>query len=137
MTFAEASVTSVAIVERAGSPSSEIDRRLVRLQGEYDLSTHRELSMTLAQVMAQDTGDVVLDLRAVTFMDVSTVSIILLARDTLRDRKRQLALRSPSRCARRIIELCGVADMIDSRDTGEPDGHHPLQPAPPAASHAQ
>ncbi len=46
-------------------------------------------------------------------MGAATVGVIIRARELLRLRSRSLVLRSPSRCARRILHLCGAADLLD------------------------
>jgi anti-anti-sigma factor len=55
---------------------------------------------------------VVVDLSGVEFMAAATVSVILGTRARLHQRSRSLTVRSPSRCARRVLELCDLADLI-------------------------
>jgi anti-anti-sigma factor len=55
----------------------------------------------------------------VAFMDASTIGILLQARSQLARRSRTLAVRAPSRCARRLIDLCQVSDLIEV-DAGAP-----------------
>lgn len=107
-------------------PALEAEPAVVWLGGEHDMSTAAALSETLDQGIALG-RDVVVDLSGVEFMAATTVGVIVRARESLRLRSRSLVLRSPSRCARRVLELCGVADLIDptgadvSRETGPAD----------------
>jgi anti-anti-sigma factor len=86
---------------------------VVWVRGEHDASTARELSATMARAVAAG-GDVVLDLSGVEFMDAATVSVVLRTRELLRVRSRSVTVRSPSVRARRVLELCDVADLIDA-----------------------
>jgi anti-anti-sigma factor len=94
----------------AGRPA---DRLVVWVRGEHDISTAAALSETLTGVVAGDGGDLVVDLSGVPFMDASTVGVIVRVCGHLRRRSRSLAVRSPSTSARRILDLCGLADLID------------------------
>jgi anti-anti-sigma factor len=80
------------------------------LRGEHDVSTVTALSETLARAIAADHADLVVDLSGVQFMDAATVGVIVRAREFLGARSRCLTLRSPSRCASRVLHLCGVDD---------------------------
>jgi anti-anti-sigma factor len=90
-------------------------RTFVWLRGEHDVSSVAALSETMARAIARDDADLVVDLSEVQFMGAATVGVIVRARELLGLRSRSLALRSPSRCARRILDLCGHADLLDHR----------------------
>jgi anti-anti-sigma factor len=89
------------------------DRTVVWLRGEHDVSTVAALSETMAQAVALDDADVVVDLSDVQFMGAATVGVIIRARELLRLQSRSLVLRSPSECARRVLDVCGHADLLD------------------------
>jgi anti-anti-sigma factor len=91
------------------------DRTVVWLRGEHDVSTVAALSEIMARAIALDDADVVVDLSDVQFMGAATVGVIIRAREFLRLRSRTLVLRSPSECARRILDVCGHADLLDPR----------------------
>jgi anti-anti-sigma factor len=93
-------------------------RTAVWLRGEHDDSTVAALSETMARAIARDDADLVVDLSEVQFMGAATVGVIVRARELLGLRSRTLALRNPSRCARRILDLCGQADLLDPRPVG-------------------
>jgi anti-anti-sigma factor len=88
-------------------------RTVVWLRGEHDVSTVAALSETMARAIARDDADVVVDLSDVQFMGAATVGVIARARELLALRSRSLTLRSPPRCARRILDLCGHTDLLD------------------------
>jgi anti-anti-sigma factor len=95
---------------------------VVCLRGEHDLSTVDELSATMARGIALGEADLVVDLSRVEFMDAATINAVLWAQDLLRAQDRSLTVRSPSRCARRVLELCDLSDLIDPRFLGTVTG---------------
>lgn len=84
------------------------DQTVVWLRGEHDIATVSELSESMARAIALDDADLVVDLSGVQFMGVVTVDLLLQARERLRLVSRSLTLRSPSRRAERVLELCGL-----------------------------
>jgi anti-anti-sigma factor len=88
-------------------------RTVVWLSGEYDLLTVDELWERLARAFALDDADVVLDLSGVQFMGAATIEVIARAKDILDLRSRALTLRSPSESAQRVVDLCGLVDLVD------------------------
>jgi len=104
---------------------------VVWLEGEYDLSTVTSLSETIARAVALDRSHLVIDLSGVQFMDAATIGVIIRTYNDLQLQFRSLALRNPSRFARRILELCGLTDLLDpasldSRAAGKPRALEPL-----------
>ncbi len=95
------------------SAGRDAGQTVVWLRGEHDLSTVAALSEALARAIALDDADLVVDLSGVEFMGAATVLVLTRASEFLRLRTRSLALRSPSRCARRILDLCGLGDLLD------------------------
>jgi anti-anti-sigma factor len=88
-------------------------RTVVWLRGEHDVSTVAALAETLAGAMALDDCDLVVDLSEVQFMGAATIGVLVRARELLQSRSRSLVLRSPSRCARRILDLCDQGDLLE------------------------
>ena len=88
-------------------------RLVVWVRGEQDISTAAALSETLAGKIALDDRDLVVDLSGVRFMDASTIGVLVRTCRQLRARSRSLVLRSPSVFARQILDICGLADLID------------------------
>jgi anti-anti-sigma factor len=91
----------------------EANRTVVSLCGEHDIATLAELSEAMARGIALDHADVVVDLSGVEFMGAATVTVIVRARDFLRTHSRGLTVRSPSRCAQRLLDVCGLSGLVE------------------------
>lgn len=106
---------------------------VVWLRGEHDASTVARLAATVARAISLDDADLVVDLSGLDFMDAAAAGVITRARDFLSVRSRSLVLRSPSARARRILDACGLGELV------EPPYAHgaPLErrSAPPAIPH--
>jgi anti-sigma B factor antagonist len=102
-----------------------VDGTVVWLRGEYDISTLTSLSQTIARAVALDEDHLVIDLSGVQFLDAATIGVIIQARNDLQLQCRSLTLRAPSRFARRVLELCGLTELLDppSHDSGTPGSH--------------
>ena len=90
-----------------------LDPTIASLRGDQDLSTVPALCETLAGAIAAGGADLILDLSAVDFLDASTVRVIVATREFLRGRSRSLVLRSPSSCAQRVLDLCGLSGLVE------------------------
>ncbi len=110
MALAELSPVTVSRRDLMALPNCDADGSVVRLRGEHDFYTAPALWHTLAQAIAFDDGDVVVDLSGVDFMGASTVGVLIRASDFLQKRSRSLTLRSPSTRALRVLGLCGLAN---------------------------
>jgi anti-sigma B factor antagonist len=95
-------------------------RTVVWLSGEHDLSTVDALSQTLARAFALDDADVVLDPSGVEFMGAATIEVIVRAEGVLDVRSRALTLRCPSESVQRVVDLCGLADLVDASSDAVP-----------------
>jgi len=93
--------------------SRDGDRAVVWLKGEQDIATVAVLADTLANVTSADDANLIVDLSGVTFMSTATIDELVRARSLLLGLSRNLTLRSPSKCARRVLDLCGLADLIE------------------------
>ena len=91
---------------------------VVWIRGEQDASTVAALSETLALAISLDDSDLVVDLSGVEFMSAATVGVLVRAREFLRSVSRSLQVQSPSTCARRILALCNLGDLLDDRAAG-------------------
>src|SRR5688572_26236542 len=80
--------------------STDGDRTAVWLSGEHDLASTGLLTIALAEAIAIEDRDVVVDMSYLTFMDASTLGLLIRTRDFLAARHRGLTLRSAPRCAR-------------------------------------
>lgn len=87
--------------------------RVVWLRGEQDRSTSDGLVAMLVEVVALDDTDLVVDLHDVTFMGASTVGVLVELGAALREHGRVLTLRAPSRVAWRVLQICGLHELIE------------------------
>lgn len=85
----------------------------VAVVGEQDISNEVVLAADMARGIAASDDALVIDLQGVTFMGASTISVLVTTRRFLADRGRGLIVRSPSACARRLLDICGLADLIE------------------------
>ncbi len=104
---------SVAVVRADGA------HIVVVLRGEWDFSTGPVLSDVLSRVIAMPAGDVVIDLAQAEFIDSATGRILAVAWQLLDRRGRPLTFRSPSRPAAKVLDLFGLADLIEARDRAQ------------------
>ncbi len=93
---------------------------VIRLRGEHDSATVSALAATLSRAVAAEGADVVVDLREVEFMDASTIGVIVGARNLLALQSRALTVRSPSGSAQRVLDACGLTDLLDPSPAATP-----------------
>jgi anti-anti-sigma factor len=97
--------------------SGEGDRTVVWLSGEHDIATLTVLAKGLASAIALDDADLVVDLTELQFIDAAIIGLLIRTRNFLRPRSRNLTLRNPPRFTRRILDICGLAGLIDAAPT--------------------
>jgi anti-anti-sigma factor len=102
----------------ASASAGDADRNVVWLRGEQDISTVGALWETMTRAIAVDDGAVVVDMSGVQFMGVAAVGVIIRAHEFLRLRSRTLEVRSPSTCARRAFDVCGLSDLVEPEMDG-------------------
>lgn len=115
MSLTETSFVTVSHRGPMAFTERDADCTVVWLRGEQDIAAAAALSETLAWAIALDDADLVVDLSRVNFMGAATVGVIIRAREFLRPQSRSVVVRSPSTCARRVLDLCGLADLLDPR----------------------
>lgn len=93
--------------------------RVVAISGEHDPSTVSALSEMIRSTMAID-ADLVVDASEVTFLDASTIGVLIWAQNLLRDRSRSLIVRSPSTCVSRILQICDLVELMESVEGANP-----------------
>lgn len=108
----KSSLASVGHLALVTSTAEGAGCTVVWLVGEHDVSTVSEVADALASAIARDDNDVLVDLSGVEFMDAATVGVVLRASAILRTKSRSLHLQAPSRCARRMIDLCGIGALV-------------------------
>jgi anti-anti-sigma factor len=102
--------------------SGEGDRTVVWLSGEYDIATLTVLAKGLARAIALDDADVVVDLTELQFIDAAIIGLLIRTRNFLRSRSRNLTLRNPPRFVQRILDICGLAGLVDAAPTDAGQG---------------
>jgi len=95
---------------------AEGTRCVITLRGDADISTRRDLCDVLSRVTADGSGDVVIDLAEVTFIDTAIVRALATAQQLLHRQDRILTLRSPPRLAIRVLNVFGMTDLIETED---------------------
>ena len=80
-------------------------------RGEIDVHTAPALAERVDAVAA-DGGDIVIDMRDVTFLDSSGLSVLLRTHDRLQPDGR-LVLDSPSSIVRRLLEVAGLEGVFE------------------------
>jgi anti-anti-sigma factor len=90
-------------------------RTVVWLRGVHNGLTVALLSETFAREIAHDDTDLVVDLSGVQSIGSATVRVISRAHEFLRLQSRSLILRSPSSSTRRVLQRCGLADLLEPR----------------------
>lgn len=93
--------------------SRDGNRTVVWLGGECDIATARVLTDTLTEAVSRDNRDLIVDMSAVTFVAIVTIDALVQARDALRRQSRRLTVRSPSKCVRRLLTVCGHAELVE------------------------
>ena len=89
------------------------DRTVVWLDGEQDVATASVLTDTLMTAIAAEDADLIVDLSGVTFIGAATLGVLMSGRNMLRQQSRLMTLRSPSRCARRLLQVSGLTHLIE------------------------
>ncbi len=90
-----------------------VSRTVVHLRGEYDRTNASALASQLSGAIAARDSDVIVNLGGVKFMDASTISVLVVASAFLARRSRTLLLRSPSKFGRRLLDMCGLSDLVE------------------------
>ena len=93
--------------------SRDGERAVVWLDGEQDIATVSVLASTLANVTTAHDSNLIVDLSGVTFMSTATIDELIRARNLLLGLSRNLTLRSPSKCAHRLLDLCGLVGLVE------------------------
>jgi anti-anti-sigma factor len=102
---------TTAVVREEGT------RSVVVLRGEADFSTTRVPSDVLSWVVAWRTGDVVVDLGGLEFVDTATVRVLAEGQQLLEHHGRTMTFRSPSKVAARVLNVFGLTDSIETRES--------------------
>lgn len=91
----------------------------VRLIGEFDLSAYEEVDQLLTGAQAKSGHDIVVDLRALTFIDSSGIRALLQAALRAEEVGGRLRLIPGPDNVRRVFELLGLDERLNFVDTSE------------------
>ena len=87
--------------------------RLVRVDGEIDLSNAREMLDRISSQVPSDAWQVVVDLGGLTFLDSSGVAMLFRLGERMRRNRQELRLLVPEAAPiRRVMELTAVGRVI-------------------------
>ena len=99
------------------------DRTAVWLSGEHDLASTVLLTTALAEAIAVEDDDIVVDMSFLAFMDVTTLGLLLRSHEFLVTRGRRLTLRAPPRCATLLLDVSELGVLVESAATGGGSEH--------------
>ena len=92
---------------------------MLTVSGELDLATSPVLDAELERASASGAERVVLDLRGVSFMDSTGLSVLVHAQRRADESRQQLVVINGSDQVLRLLTLTGVADRLTLIDTPE------------------
>ncbi|MFD7703747.1 STAS domain-containing protein [Streptomyces caelestis] len=90
--------------------------RVLAVVGDIDHHTGDRLRSAL-EVTGTKRPRIVIDLRRVAFMDSSGINVLIAAHQDVTQAGGWLRLAGPTPAVRRVLELVGVDQLIDCRDT--------------------
>jgi anti-anti-sigma factor len=85
---------------------------LVRMSGELDIASVPQAEHALEEAIASTSGDVVVDLRELTFIDSSGLRLFILLSQRARADGWRLALVPPPEPARTVFRLTGAEENL-------------------------
>jgi anti-sigma B factor antagonist len=89
------------------------DDHVVVARGEIDVYSAPKLWETLTLLFEQGHRDVVLDMAGVEFIDSQGIAVIVRALKHVRPTGGTVIVRSPRRQAHMVLEISGLADLIE------------------------
>ncbi|GAA3050898.1 hypothetical protein GCM10010448_37460 [Streptomyces glomeratus] len=95
------------------------DRHLVTVTGHLDLHTAHHLADALQPLLDRGPHTVLVDLSGVTFLDSTGLTCLITAYRTARSTGARLSLIAPSQPVRKMLELTGVDQILDSYPSPE------------------
>ena len=103
--------------------TSDGERTVLWLEGEHDIATADVVAGALANAIANDHADLVIDLSGVEFLGAVTIHLLRHSGVLLRRQGRSMTLRFPSNCARRVLALCDLPFLALGDPIPNDDGH--------------
>lgn len=94
----------------------EKETGVVSASGELDLGTVESFGIQVADAMASDASRVVIDLRHVTFIDSTTLGVLVGAHNRLDAQDRELVIKTRQPLLLRLFEITGLTAVLNIQD---------------------
>jgi anti-sigma B factor antagonist len=91
------------------------DHALLRLRGDLDVITSGQLGEAARNVHRQGIPTLIIDLSQLDFIDASGLTQLVLALKRQRELGGEVALQSPTRHVRRVLEIVGFTQVFTIR----------------------
>lgn len=108
---------SISVSRRGSSSAGSGSHTVVWVRGEHDVATKHALAAAIERAAQLEDADLLVDLSEVTFLDASTIGAIVESRNRLRSRSQLLEVRSPTPYVCRLLQLCGLDDLVRGSTT--------------------
>lgn len=96
--------------------TEEAGKSVITVRGEVDLYSSPRLREAVTKAAAKGNGDVLVDLKAVPYMDSSGVATLVEAFRAATGQKKQLVLISPSHAVLKVLQLSRLDTVFTIRD---------------------
>ena len=93
--------------------ADEGSEAVVRLHGELELATATLAREEVMRLLATDCERIVVDLRALDFLDSSGIQMLVEAHERCRARGRPMTLLLTPGPVHRTLDVCGLLDVLD------------------------
>lgn len=121
---------SLVIDEQVGGDGATV----LVVAGEVDMSTVQPLRSAIVDVLDRGAPELVVDLDAVTFLDSTGISVLVLGRRTATGTGTRYRVVNARDMVARVLEVTGVRDYLNESDGTAPDGTVPGDGPEPAGS---
>lgn len=92
---------------------------LIRLEGEFDLHTGSQFERRVLEALGRGASQLVIDLSSVSFVDSTTIGILMRTRKRLTPLKGRLLVVCPDRNLMRLFEITALDRMFEIYRTKE------------------
>jgi anti-anti-sigma factor len=93
---------------------------ILRVTGEIDLATVGTLAMCLEHTAADSSGELIVDVGAVTFIDSTGISALMRTHEALQQAGRRLRVRNPGPVVHRVLLVAGIDQLLEGPSSGSP-----------------
>lgn len=89
---------------------------VISLSGELDISTAEEVERAVVRALEDKPGQVILDLRELTFIDSTGLRLILASDSQVRSADQRLSVVAGPERVHRVFRIAGILDRLDFVD---------------------